>query len=150
VEGLIWISGANPTFLGAIPFSKIIWAVLVLDNVAFIINMQAMQMMKYIVCHTNSSPQVELLQNSQSTTSSRKGHVQYNPNHRYTSMKKHLLNEHHNDFAKYIFESKLLKVGLARVGKKSNKQQKVQPLTNHTIFLKSWELQTNEPLLTII
>jgi hypothetical protein len=121
--------------------SKIIWAFFVLDNLASIIKMQAMQMMKCIICHTSSSPQVELMQNSKSTTSSQKGHVQYNPNHKYTSMKKHSLNEHQNDFVKYKFESKLLKVGLKRVGKKSNKQQKVQPSTNHTIFLISWELQ---------
>jgi hypothetical protein len=56
-------------------------------------------------------------------------------------MKKHSLNEHQNDFVKYKFESKLLKVGLAKVGKKNNKQHKVQPSTNHTIFIISWELQ---------
>ncbi len=54
--------------------------------------MQTMQVMKYIVCHTSSFPQVELMQNSQSTTSFRKGHMEYNPNHRYTSMTLKIMN----------------------------------------------------------
>jgi hypothetical protein len=73
------------------------------------INLQTIKMMKCIICHTSSFPQVELMQNSQTTIKSQKGHVQYSPNHECTLTKKHLLNEHQNDFVEYKIELESIK-----------------------------------------
>ncbi len=78
-------------------------------------------MMKCIICHTSSFPQVELMQNSQTTTKFRKGHVQYNPNHGCTLMKKLLLNKHQNDFVECEIELNFTKGGVGE-NRKNNKQ----------------------------
>lgn len=78
-----------------------------------------MKMMKCLICDTSSFSQVEPMQNSQTTTKSRKGHVQQNHNHRCTLMKKHLLNEHHNDFVEYKIELESIKGGVGWGGVKN-------------------------------
>jgi hypothetical protein len=46
----------------------------------------------------------------------RKGLVQYNPSHGNTSIKKHLMNEHLKDFAKYKVESEFVEGGVEEGG----------------------------------
>jgi hypothetical protein len=58
------------------------------------------------------------MQNSQTITKSQKDHVQYNPNHRCTLMKKHLLNKHQNDFVEYKIELESTKGGVGEGRKK--------------------------------
>jgi hypothetical protein len=97
----IYIYCANPTFLGVMGSFQDYLSILCPKQLGSYINLQAMEMMKCFICHTSSFPQVELMQNSQTTTKSQKGHVQYNINHGCTLMKNYLVNKHQNDFIEY-------------------------------------------------
>jgi hypothetical protein len=67
-------------------------------------------------------------QSLQSTTKARKGLLQYNLAHGSVSMKRHPLNEHLEEFAKYKIKSKSFKGGGNRGRSACKKQKVVYPL----------------------
>ncbi len=72
MEGFIYIYSANPTFLGVMGSFQDYLGILCPKQLGSYINLQAMERMKCFICHKSSFPQVELMQNSQTTTKSQK------------------------------------------------------------------------------
>ncbi len=58
--------------------------------------------------------------------------MQYNPNHRCTFMKKHLLNKHQNDFVEYKIELESIKGG---VGEGREKKTTNSKKCNHRLII---------------
>ncbi len=98
---------------------------------------------------------LEPSQNAQSTTRSKKGLLQYNLAHGNTLMKKHLLNEHPNEFIENKLELRSIdqsgEVGGER-GRKACKKWKAYPSIKHHYVLWWWGTlpKTDKPSTQIL
>jgi len=113
-----------------VPFhcSCAIWAFFLLHDQNYEIDVQVVQGMKCVICYNNPLL-LELIQSSQSIMRAKKGLLQFNLAHGNSSMKKHLLNEHLEEFAKQNIELRSFESG-GKSGRKTCKKWKVvHPLT---------------------
>ena len=74
------------------------WAFFKLNEPGAEVDVEAIQVMKCTICHPTNATSSS---SSRSATYQRKGVLQYNPLHRLTSMKNHVMNEHSTEFQRY-------------------------------------------------
>ena len=119
---------ANQLFRTPYHRSTAVWAFFRLKGEDMNVDVRKTQKLRCWVCHPTEA---ESSNSSGRGTRSRKGILQYNPAHGITSMKTHVENEHAEEFARYVRESKADEGETAR---QKTKKRKGAPPSSITAY----------------
>ena len=119
---------ANAKFWTPYHRSSAVWAFYRLKGEDMVVDVRETQRLRCWVCHPTEA---ESSNSSGRGTRSRKGILQYNPAHGITSMKTHVENEHAEELARYVRESKAEEGDTAR---QKTKKRKGAPPSSITAY----------------
>ena len=122
---------ANAKFWTPYHRSSVVWAFYRLKGEDMVVDVTETQKLRCWVCHPTEA---ESSNSSGRGTRSRKGILQYNPAHGITSMKTHVENEHAEELARYVRESKAEEGDTAR---QKTKKRKGAPPSSITAYFEN-------------